>query len=85
MFFTILAAFAEFERNLISERTKEGLKATAGRGRNGGRKRALKPYQVEHARQRIDAGDHVTEVAAELGVSRQTLYRELNGREPRSS
>ncbi len=35
LFFTLIAAFAEFERNLISERTKDGLAATSGRGRNG--------------------------------------------------
>jgi DNA invertase Pin-like site-specific DNA recombinase len=38
LFFTILAAFAEFERDLIRERTKNGLAATTARGRNGGRK-----------------------------------------------
>jgi DNA invertase Pin-like site-specific DNA recombinase len=77
LFFTIIAAFAEFERNLISERTKDGLAATSGRGRSGGRKAKLKAYQVAHARQRIDAGDPVTVVAAELGCSRATLYRAL--------
>ena len=70
LFFTLIAAFAEFERNLISERTKDGLAATSGRGRNGGRKAKLKPYQVAHARQRIDAGDPVTVVAAELEIGR---------------
>ena len=71
MFFTILAAFAEFERELIVERTREGLAATDKRGRNGGRKRLLRPYQVTYARQQIAAGRQVTAVAAELGVSRQ--------------
>jgi DNA invertase Pin-like site-specific DNA recombinase len=79
LFFTILAAFAEFERDLISERTRDGLAATSKRGRSGGRKRVLKPYQVTYAREQITSGRAVTEVAAELGVSRQTLYRELNG------
>jgi len=84
LFFTILAAFAQFERDLISERTRDGLAATTKRGRAGGRKPALKGYQVTYARQQIDAGRPVTEVAAELGVSRQTLYRELNGTNKRT-
>lgn len=77
LFYTILAAFAEFEKNLISERTKDGLAATKARGRNGGRKPSLKPYQIQHARQSVDAGVAVTSVAKELKVSRQTLYRAL--------
>ena len=78
LFFTILAAFAEFERDLIAERTRDGLAAATKRGRNGGRPRALKPYQVTYARRQINAGSQVKTVAAELGVSRQTLYRELS-------
>ena len=77
MFYTILAAFAEFERNLISERTKDGLAATKARGHNGGRKPSLKPYQVEHAQKLVDTGKPKSKIAAELNVSRQTLYRAL--------
>jgi DNA invertase Pin-like site-specific DNA recombinase len=79
LFFTLLAAFAEFERDLIAERTRDGLAATKNRGRSGGRKRTLRDYQVTYAREQITSGRAVTEVARELGVSRQTLYRELNG------
>jgi DNA invertase Pin-like site-specific DNA recombinase len=77
LFFTILAAFAEFERDLIRERTRDGLAATANRGRSGGRKPKLAAYQVKHARERIEAGAAVTDVAAELGVDRKTIYRAL--------
>jgi DNA invertase Pin-like site-specific DNA recombinase len=77
LFFTLLAAFAEFERDLIRERTRDGLAATTRRGRSGGRKPKLAPYQVRHARERIEAGAAVTEVAAELGVDRKTIYRAL--------
>jgi DNA invertase Pin-like site-specific DNA recombinase len=80
LFYNMLAAFAEFERDLIVERTRDGLAATTKRGRNGGRKPSLKGYQVTYARQQIDSGRPVTEVAAELSVSRQTLYRELAGK-----
>jgi len=45
LFFTILAAFAEFERDLIRERTRDGLAATTARGRNGGRKARLTEEQ----------------------------------------
>lgn len=76
MFFTILAAFAEFERDLIAERTRDGLAATTKRGRNGGRKPKLKPYQVNYARSSIGTMT-VSDIAAELGVSRATLYRAL--------
>ena len=50
LFFTILAAFAEFERDLIRERTKDGLAATTARGRNGGRKHRLTEEQKATAR-----------------------------------
>lgn len=78
LFYTILGAFAEFEWNLISERTKDGLAAPTGRGRNGGRHPKLQPHQIEDARQSIDGGAAVTTVARELKVSRQTLYRSLS-------
>ena len=79
LFFTIVAAFAEFERNLISERTKDGLAATKGRGRNGGRKAKLKPHDLAYARAQVDAHRPVAVVARELGVSRATVYRALAG------
>lgn len=79
LFFNILAAFAEFERALIIERTRDGLAATSNRGRKGGRKPALKPYQVTYAREQIAAGRTVSDVASELGVARSTLYRAVNG------
>jgi DNA invertase Pin-like site-specific DNA recombinase len=77
MFYTILGAFAEFERNLISERTKDGLAATEGRGRNGGRHPKMSPLQLVEAQQSIDAGTPVATVAGTYGVSRGTLYRSL--------
>jgi DNA invertase Pin-like site-specific DNA recombinase len=77
LFFTILAAFAEFERDLIVERTRDGLAATNNRGRKGGRKPALKPYQITYAQNEIAVGKYAKDVAAELGVSRAALYRSL--------
>ena len=81
LFFMILAVFAEFERDLIRERTKDGLAATTARGRNGGRKHRLTPEQVQAARDLRAAGRSVKEIGQLLGngnpVSRQTVYRAL--------
>jgi DNA invertase Pin-like site-specific DNA recombinase len=80
LFFNILAAFAEFERDLISERTRDGLKGTKARGRNGGRKRILKAHDVAYARAQLDSrAQPAAAIARELGVSRATLYRALEG------
>ncbi len=76
--FHIFGALAEFERELIRERTHAGLAAARARGRKGGRPRKLAPRQVATARTLLGDGKHsVTEVAAMLGVSRNTLYRAL--------
>jgi DNA invertase Pin-like site-specific DNA recombinase len=76
--FNIFGALAELERELIRERTHAGLAAAHVRGRKGGRPRKLAPRQVATARTLWGGGKHsVTEVAAMLGVSRNTLYRAL--------
>lgn len=84
MFFQIIGAIAEFEHALISERTNEGLAAARARGRTGGQKAKLRPRQIELARSMYDelAPDGkrthtVAEIAAELNVSRPTVYRAL--------
>lgn len=78
MFFTILSAFAEFERELISERTLDGLEAARARGRKGGRRAKLSPAQVEQARKLYDTKEHTVQHIADLfRVSRTTLYRHL--------
>jgi DNA invertase Pin-like site-specific DNA recombinase len=83
--FHVLAAIAEFERELIIERTKDGLAATAARGRNGGRKARLNDDHAELARRWREEGISVKEIGIKLGemtkdgkpVSRQTIYRAL--------
>lgn len=76
--FHILAAFDEFQRELIVEGTLEGLEAARARGRTGGRKPKLTDSQVKHARELYADGEHtVAQIAALLGVSRQTVYRIL--------
>jgi len=74
--FGIFAALAEFERDLIRERTIAGLKAARARGRNGGRKFQLTKGQVRIACTLMkDPATKVSELCRELEISRQTLYR----------
>lgn len=76
--FHIFGALAEFERELIRERTHAGLAAARARGRKGGRPKKLTPRQVATARTLLKDREHsVTGVAEMLGVSRNTLYRAL--------
>jgi DNA invertase Pin-like site-specific DNA recombinase len=78
MFFHVLAALAEFETALLSERTLDGLEAARARGRKGGRKPKLTPAKLATARQLYDAKAHtVAEIAEIVGVARSTLYRAL--------
>ncbi|OAV62766.1 recombinase family protein [Enteractinococcus helveticum] len=77
--FGIFAALAEFERELISERTKAGLASARARGRKGGR-----PYKMTAAKVRLamasmgQPGTKVGELCKELEVTRQTLYRHVS-------
>ena len=79
LMFGFFAALAEFERELIVERTKAGLASARARGRNGGR-----PFKMTAAKLRLaqaamgQPGTKVGELCAELGVSRQTLYRHVD-------
>jgi DNA invertase Pin-like site-specific DNA recombinase len=79
LIFGIFAALAEFERDLIVERTHAGLASARARGRNGGR-----PFKMTAAKLRLaqaamgQPGTKVGELCLELGVSRQTLYRHMN-------
>ncbi len=77
--FGIFVALAEFERELIIERTMAGLASARSRGRNGGR-----PFKMTAAKLRLAQAamgqreTKVGELCAELGVSRQTLYRHMD-------
>jgi DNA invertase Pin-like site-specific DNA recombinase len=90
MFFHVIAAFAEFERDMISERTKDGLEAARARGRTGGRKPKLSDGQQATLRRMYDAKgadgmrQHtVAEIAEALHVSRPTVYEYLRkGQQP---
>ena len=74
--FGIFAALAEFESELIRERTMAGLQAARARGRKGGRKFALTKTQVRMAQAAMASRDtSVSELCNELGVRPVTLYR----------
>ncbi len=75
--FYIFGSLAEFERDLIQERTRAGLDAARARGRKGGRPTALSPVKRKQATRMITDGVPIVEVAQALGVSRSTLYRQL--------
>ena len=78
-FFSIMGALAEMERELIVERTREGLKAARVRGRLGGRPRKLTEQKMDSVRELVQSGRSVSEVAQLLGVDRSTVYRRLKG------
>jgi DNA invertase Pin-like site-specific DNA recombinase len=76
--FHIFAALAEFEADLVRERTRAGLEAARRRGTKLGRPRALSAEQIEMARTML-ANPQLSarQVAAQLGVHRATLYRSI--------
>lgn len=77
MTLSILGALAEFERELIRERTQAGLDAARARGRKGGRPSVMTPSKARSARALPTVSTPITEVAASLEVSRATIYRWL--------
>ena len=82
--FHLFAALAEFERNLIRERTHAGLAAARARGRKGGRKPSLNPQQVREIKALLrDPNIPVTAIAGRYGVSRTTIYKHVGVVSPR--
>lgn len=74
----MMGAFAEFERNLLKERQAEGIAKAKAAGKYKGRKRALDADQLNEIKTRLGQGESKAALAAEFGVSRQTLYAALN-------
>jgi DNA invertase Pin-like site-specific DNA recombinase len=77
-FFTMMAAFAELERDIIHERTMAGLVAARAQGRNGGRPTVMDADKLAAAEARRARGESPTEIAKALGVSRASVYRHLS-------
>jgi DNA invertase Pin-like site-specific DNA recombinase len=76
-FFTMMAAFAELERDIIHERVMAGLAAAAAQGRTGGRPTVMDADKLAAARARRENGESPTQIARALGVSRASVYRHL--------
>ena len=77
--FGIFAALAEFERELISERTLAGLASARARGRKGGRPYKMTPAKLWLAMASMGKpGTKVSDLCTELGITRQTLYRHVS-------
>lgn len=86
LIFHIFAALAEFERDLIRERTQAGLAAARARGRQGGRPPTLTADQIKTARRMYEQRDMTVEQIGDvLGVSRTTIYRALRKQQPAST
>ena len=78
MVFSVIGAMAEYERNLIRERTMAGLKAARARGRMGGRPKVLDKSQVKVAIALAEAGKlTIKEICEQVGCSRSTYYRQV--------
>lgn len=80
LFFTMIAAFAEFEREIMRARTIDGLEAARARGRKGGRKPVMTSAKTITAKSMYQQGVSVKKIAEVLGVSRPTLYRALDSK-----
>jgi len=79
LIFGIFASLAEYERELISERTKAGLSAARARGRLGGRKFKMTATKLHIAQSAMEKPNtKISELCEELGITRQTLYRHLD-------
>jgi DNA invertase Pin-like site-specific DNA recombinase len=76
-FFTMMAAFAELERDIIRERTMAGLAAAKAQGRTGGRPTVMDADKLAAARARRARGESPAKIAKALGVSRASVYRHL--------
>jgi DNA invertase Pin-like site-specific DNA recombinase len=76
LMFTMLSAFAQFERSLIKERQREGIALAKAKGTvYKGRKPALNAERIGQLREQAAAGANRTKLAKEFGISRETLYQ----------
>lgn len=76
LLFNVLSMVAEFEADLIRQRTREGMAVARSRGRLRGKQPKLSPAQERHLVGLVKSGEHTTsEVAGLMGVSRATVYR----------
>ncbi len=77
---SVLGAVAQFERDLIRERQREGITLAKQRGVYRGRAKSLSEERAEELRRRAAAGEKKAQLAREFGISRETLYQYLRSR-----
>jgi DNA invertase Pin-like site-specific DNA recombinase len=77
MLYAVLGAVAQFERDVLRERTVAGMRAAKSRGEHIGRPPALSPLQIREAKKMLDRGESPNHVARVLRVGRSTLYRAI--------
>ncbi len=83
LFFNILATFAEFEADLIRQRTREGMALARAKGKLRGKKPKLTPKQIKELRRMYDTGDYsISDLAEVFQISRPTVYRTLSRETP---
>ena len=71
----VISAVAQFERDLLIERTQAGLERAKAEGKTLGRPRALNDNQEQEASSLLEQGLSVSAIAKQIGVSRQTIMR----------
>ncbi|MBG6073659.1 MULTISPECIES: recombinase family protein [unclassified Polaromonas] len=75
----VIAAVAEFERDLLIERTQAGLARAKSEGKTLGRPQSLSPLQVQALKTRLASGESIASLARAFGTSRQTVMRVRDG------
>ncbi|MGE3550916.1 MAG: recombinase family protein [Geobacter sp.] len=81
LLFNVMASFAEFERELIRERQREGVQIAKSKGLYKGRKRKMTEGRVQEIHARVAAGESKAQIAKAMEISRDTLYRYLRNEE----
>lgn len=74
LMFTMLGAFAQFERAIIRDRQREGIAVAKAKGVYKGRKRALSASQEQDIRTRVSSGEKVRDLAREYGLTQASIY-----------
>jgi DNA invertase Pin-like site-specific DNA recombinase len=77
LIFHVMGALAQFERSLIVERTRAGMQAARARGQLPGPKPKLSLEQIAHARELVEQGKTIPQIALLFGVERTTVWRAL--------
>jgi len=82
--FHLFGALAQFERDLIRDRTRAGLKAAEDRGRRGGRQAVVTPEKLAKAQQLMESGLNVREAAARVKIGKTALYAALRAKKAKA-